>query len=384
MSDLYFSVDVKDINNILSNMARVVNSKTTVPILNSLLMSVNGSIVTLTATDLDRALETSIDCDASDDFEFSVNVANLRSFIAALAKIKCEKVDFTIKDEHRVVISSGHRRVELPILPAADFPRFSADDFNHEFSLMPEDLLHIFGRTIFAASTDDTRYYLNGIYLYAGRHWSDLEGDAGFLVGVATDGHRLGRASIELPKGAEGLEGIIVPYAMAQDVLALAGKFNCEIEVAINPGQIRFVIGDTTIISKLIDGTFPDYQRSFPRDNPLKCTFETKSLSASVEIVSSVHSTTNGIRLDFKRNKIAIRMTDTNGIESSDVVAVKYSGATQEIGLNSTYLLSILAGTAAREMIVALKDTGSPLILHEKDNTDVIFIIMPMRVGGKT
>lgn len=238
------------------------------------------------------------------------------------------------------------------------------------------DLIALIDRTKFAISTEETHYYLNGIYLHAAR-----SGGVNVLRAVATDGHRLARVEVPLPEGAGDMPGVIVPRKTVLELRKLIEEASSDMTVSLSASKIRFAFGDAVLSSKLIDGTFPDYERVIPIDNDRILEVEKKAFADAVDRVSAISTEkSRAIKVLVDKGTATLSASSPEAGTAVEEVEASYQSPPLEIGFNSRYLLEILGqleGDAAR---FALADANSPTVIREVADASAIYVLMPMRV----
>jgi DNA polymerase-3 subunit beta len=246
----------------------------------------------------------------------------------------------------------------------------------HKFGLKAADLKRLIDKTQFAISTEETRYYLNGIYLHtAGTNKSPT------LRAVATDGHRLAQVELPLPDGASGMAGIIIPRKTVGEVQRLIEDNEAEITLELSPGKIRFTFGDVVLTSKLIDGTFPDYGRVIPTGNDKELVVDKKEFEQAVDRVSTVSSERGrAVKLSLSTGKLMLSVTNPDSGSATEEVEVEYSADPLDIGFNSRYLLDIAGQIEGEAAVLMLADPGSPTLIQDRDSKNALYVLMPMRV----
>jgi DNA polymerase-3 subunit beta len=278
----------------------------------------------------------------------------------------------------RAVLSlrAGRSRFTLQTLPESDFPDLAAGEMSHSFKLSAGDLKRLIDKTQFAISTEETRYYLNGIYLHiAGA------GKSGMLRAVATDGHRLAQVELPLPQGAAGMPGIIVPRKTVGEVQRLIETGEGEVAIELSAGKIRFTIGNVVLTSKLIDGTFPDYARVIPVNNDKSLIVDKKDFEAAVDRVSTVSSERGrAVKLSITGGRLVLSVTNPDSGSATEEIEVEYAADPLDIGFNSRYLLDIAAQIEGEVAVLKLADPGSPTLIQDKDAKGALYVLMPMRV----
>ena len=239
-----------------------------------------------------------------------------------------------------------------------------------------DELKDVIDRTQFAVSTEETRYYLNGLYIHAKN-----EGEAKVLRVVATDGHRLACVESPLPKGAENMTGVIVPRKTVSEVRKLLDDSSTDnITIALSENKIRFTMEDVILTSKLIDGTYPDYERVIPTDNDKVLELGVKELSSAVDRVSVVAERTRAIKMITNKNHVTITTSSPDLGSAMEEVEAKYDSESLEIGYNFRYLLDILGEVKGENVKISFADGSSPSVIHDTSDASAIYVLMPMRV----
>jgi DNA polymerase-3 subunit beta len=261
-------------------------------------------------------------------------------------------------------------------LPESDFPDLAAGDMTHNFTVGAADLKRLIDKTQFAISTEETRYYLNGIYLH-----TTGTGKSAMLRAVATDGHRLAQVELPLPSGAAGMPGIIIPRKTVGEVQRLIEDAEAEVSIELSQGKIRFSIGDVVLTSKLIDGTFPDYARVIPIGNDKQLVVDKKDFEASVDRVSTVSSERGrAVKLSITAGRLLLSVTNPDSGSATEEIEVEYASDPIDIGFNSRYLLDIAAQIEGEVAVLMLADPGSPTLIQDRDAAGALYVLMPMRV----
>jgi DNA polymerase III subunit beta len=280
-------------------------------------------------------------------------------------------------DKERLTITAGSSRFALQTLAAEDFPDLAGGEFPHTFEVPAHELKRLIDKTRFAISTEETRYYLNGIYLHIAPH-----GERTVLRGVATDGHRLAQLDLDTPSGAEGMPGVIIPRKTVSELQRLIEAGEGGVMVSVSPAKVRFVIGNVTLTSKLIDGTFPDYQRVIPQGNDKDLRVPNAEFMSAVDRVSTIASERGkAVKLAINGNKLVLSVTNPEGGSATEEVDVEFSGtAPLEIGFNARYLLDIAGQLDSETAHLRLADAGAPTIVRDGDDQTALYVLMPMRV----
>ncbi|MCA3553977.1 DNA polymerase III subunit beta [Aestuariivirga sp.] len=357
----------------LTHVQSVVERRNTIPILSNVLLQAGDGRLKLTATDLDIEIVESVPAETARSGAATVPAHMLYDIVRKLpdgAQLELEQAG----DGQRVSIFAGRSRFALQALPHEDFPDLAAGDFTHTFAISAADLRGLIEKTRFAISTEETRYYLNGIYFH------DVAADS-LLRAVATDGHRLAQAQIARPDGARGMPGVIVPRKTVLEVVKLFEGIDGAVDVSLSAAKIRFAAGDLVLTSKLIDGTFPDYERVIPRNNDKKLELDTRAFAAAVDRVSTISQEKGrAVKLAIAANKVVLTVNNPDSGSAEEEVACSYDADPLDIGFNSRYLLDVASQMKSDGLELQLSDAGSPTILRDPNDEQVLYVLMPMRV----
>jgi DNA polymerase-3 subunit beta len=359
----------------LGHVHRVVERRNTIPILANVLLSADRSKLSLKATDLDVEVTDTIAAEVGPGGSTTVPAHMFFDIVRKLpegAQIILE----SSSDRAALTIRAGRSRFTLQTLPESDFPDLAPGEMTHKFTLKAADLKRLIDKTQFAISTEETRYYLNGIYLHAAG-----SAKAQTLRAVATDGHRLAQMELELPKGAAGMPGVIVPRKTVSEVQRLMEDGEAEVLIELSPGKVRFTVGHAILTSKLIDGTFPDYGRVIPANNDKELVVDKKEFEAAVDRVSTVSSERGrAVKLSITAGKLLLSVTNPDSGSANEELEVEYDAEPIDIGFNSRYLLDIAAQIESEAAVLRLADPGSPTLIQDKDSRGALYVLMPMRV----
>ncbi len=368
------TIERNDLLKALGHVQSVVERRNTIPILSNVLVQARDGLVYLTATDLDMEVVEKAPAGIAEEGAATAPAHLLYDIVRKLpdgAQLQIEQ-----PDEGRLAILAGRSRFMLPALPAQEFPDLAAGDMSHEFVIAPGDLKFLIERTRFAISTEETRYYLNGIYF----HHVEGEG-AGMLRGVATDGHRLARAEVSAPEAAAGMPGIIVPRKTVLELVKLLDVADEDIKVSLSDTKIRFAIDGVTLTSKLIDGNFPDYERVIPTANDKVLEVDTRLFAQAVDRVSTVSSEKGrAVKLAIGEDRVILSVNNPEAGSAEEEVAASYDREPMEIGFNSRYLMDITGQFEGDTALFLLNDGASPTIMRDKADERAIYVLMPMRV----
>ena len=359
----------------LGHIQSVVERRNTIPILANVEFVASNSHLTLAATNLDLALRENVDAAVDQDGGTTTPAHMLYDIVRKLPD--GTQIEF-IQDGaiDRLTLRAGRSEFTLPCLPREDFPLISEGDLPVEFAIMASDLRRLIDKTRFAISTEETRYYLNGVHLHRAS-----TNEVAMLRAVATDGHRLAKVEMPLPDGAGNAPPIIVPRKTIQEVRKLVDQTEASVSIAISDARIRFTLDDAVLTSKLIDGTFPDYERVIPEANDKSVAVDTSSFSEAVDRVSTIATeTTRAIKLSIENNSMMVSATSPESGSASETVPVNYQGDTLEIGFNARYLLEITKQIDDEKLIMVLADAVSPMLISDSSDPSALYVLMPMRV----
>jgi len=358
----------------LNHVQSVVERRNTIPILSNVLMAAQGDTLKLTATDLDIEISEQAPAQVERGGHTTAPANYLYDFVRKLPDGAAVKFDVS-GDDPRLFISAGKARLHLPILPANDFPSMPSDGFETKFEVEPTELARLIDKTRFAISTEETRYYLNGIFF----HTVDNEGAK--LRAVATDGHRLALADSEAPKGAQGMPGVIVPRKTINELKRLLDDASDLVEVSVSPQKIRFALADAVLTSKLIDGSFPEYARVIPKGNAKKLKVDNKAFAEAVDRVATVSAErSRSVRLALEKDKLTLTVNNPDAGVATEELPADYRDEAMEIGFNARYLLDVAGQIEGEEALLELADSGSPTLVRDEADGQALYVLMPLRV----
>ena len=372
-----FSIDRSALLTALQHVHSVVERRNTIPILSNVLIEAKEDGVYLTATDMDIAVIEKINLEKSDVMQLGTITTSAQMLYDIVRKLpENVKVELLSEKNDRLGIKASSSSFALNCLPAEDFPSISQEEFKFTFSLETNDLIRLIDKTSFAMSLEETRYYLNGIYLHAVK---DAEGEK--LRTVSTDGHRLSRVDMNIPEGANEIPGVIVPRKTIMEIRKLLEDHSDIINLSLSDNKIKLSFSNVILTSKLLDGTFPDYSRVIPEQNDKTVTISNQLLSEAVDRVSTVSTDkTRAIKVNISKGNLIISATNPDKGSASESLDVIYDGEEVEIGFNSKYVLDVARQIKGNEIIIKLSDSVSPTLVYDKDDKGVLFVLMPMRV----
>ncbi len=354
----------------LGHVQSVVERRNTIPILSNVLIEAkdDGSI-RLMATDLDLQVDESVAAQVS---QAGATTVPAHTFFDIVRKLpEGSQVELAASDGKMQVVA-GRARFNLSTLPRDDFPVIAEGELPTRFELPAATLRQIIDKTRFAISSEETRYYLMGIFL----HVADDK-----LKAAATDGHRLARITLDRPDGAEGMPDIIIPKKCVGELRKLLDEVEGTAEVSLSSTKVRFGLGSAVLTSKLIDGTFPDYNRVIPTGNDKLLKLDPKSFAAGVDRVATIASEkTRAVKMNVDRDKVTLSVTSPESGTATEEIAADYGSDSIEIGFNARYLMDILAQIEGDHVEVHLADAAAPTLLRENDHSPALYVLMPMRV----
>ncbi len=353
----------------------VVERRNTIPILANVLIEAEGDTVSFRATDLDIEVVDKAAAQVERAGATTVAAVTLHEIVRKLP----DGALVTLAEEGasgRLTVEAGRSNFSLATLPREDFPVMATSEYSSNFSAPAPVLRRLFDKSKFAISTEETRYYLNGVYMHVA---DGEEGKA--LRCVATDGHRLARIDAPMPEGAAEMPGVIVPRKTVGELRKLLDDDDMEIAVSVSETKIRFATPDITLTSKVIDGTFPDYTRVIPQGNTRKMEVDASDFARAVDRVATVSSERSRavkLQLDEDRLVLSVNAPDSGAAEEELVVA--YADERLEIGFNAKYLLEIASQVDRENAVFLFNSSGDPTLMREGNDMSAVYVVMPMRV----
>ncbi len=359
----------------LGHVTGIVERRNTIPILSNVLVSAEKSgVLTLRATDLDMEAIETIAAKVEGAGAITIPAHTLHDIVRKLpegAEIHVSRSE----PEGRLKVMAGRASFELTILPADEFPDMGQAELPHRFTLQAAELKRLFEKARFAISTEETRYYLNGIYLHR------MDGPEPKLRAVATDGHRLAQLETEAPKGTEGMPGVIVPRKAVAEIIKLLDDGEASVAISLSQAKIRFSLADVALTSKLIDGSFPDYARVIPTGNKKTLVVENADLVKAVDRVSTLSSEKGrAVKLNIGEGRLVVSANNPDSGSATEEIAADYRNEPIEIGFNARYLMDIAAQIDGTETLLKLADGSSPTLISDQSDASALYVLMPMRV----
>lgn len=365
-----FSMERAALLEALGHVQNVVERRNTIPILSNVLMTAENDAISFVATDLDIEVSEQAAADVSVPGDMTAPAHTLYDIARKLPD--GAEVSLSIGADGRLEVDAGRSHFVLPLLPAGDFPKMTADGFTHNFALGAAELTRLIDKTKFAISTEETRYYLNGIYMH---------GIDGKLRCVATDGHRLALCEMQSPDGADGMPGIIIPRKTIAELRRLIDGLTETIEISVSEAKIRFTVGSAVLTSKLIDGTFPDYDRVIPKDGDKQLVIDNGVFANAVDRVSTISAEkSRSIKLSLDGDSLTLAVNNPEHGNAVEDLMVDYGAEALEIGFNAKYLLDVTSQIEARDVHFHLSDPASPALVKDPEDPGSLFVLMPLRV----
>lgn len=357
----------------LGHVQSVVERRNTIPILSNVLIeAIDGGGIKLMATDLDLQIVETVEAQTEQAGATTVSAHTLFDIVRKLpegSQVSLEAAD------GKMAVNAGRARFNLSTLPRDDFPVIAEGDLPTVFEIPAATLRDIVDKTRFAISTEETRYYLNGIFFHV------TDDAQPVLKAAATDGHRLARFTLPRPDGAEGMPDVIIPRKCIGELRKMLDELDGTVEIALSDSKVRFGLGTAVMTSKLIDGTFPDYNRVIPTGNDKLLKIDPRSFEEGVDRVATIATEkTRAVKMALDTDKITLSVTSPENGTASEEVAGQYGSDGFEIGFNARYLLDILGQVQGDAIEVHLADAAAPTLIRENDKASALYVLMPMRV----
>ena len=370
-----FRVNSTDLLKALSHIHGIVEVRHTLPILSNIIITTNDNSLSLSSTNLDIFCSDDLEAEVGQNGSTSVSASTFYEIVKRLPS--GSEIHASLSEEDStLVLKCGRSKFNLTTISPDDFPKISHDDLNIQFVLSATELKRMIDKTKFAISNEETRYYLNGVFLH-----QTQKNSIDILRAVATDGHRLAQYDIPLPQGAKDMNGIIIPKKMIQELRRVLDDANGDINIQLNENKIKFSFNNMQIISKVIDGTFPDYTKVIPQSNDKSITTNNDELKKAIDRVSTVSlEKSRAVKLSLSNNLLSLNVNSHDLGNASEDLEIDYSYDNIEIGFNSKYLLDITSQIQGKEVQILLSDSASPALITDPDQDGVIFVLMPMRV----
>ena len=359
----------------VSQAQSVVERRNTIPILANVLIEAEGEHVHFRATDLDIEVMDRAVAQVERAGATTVSAVTLHEIVRKLP----DGALVTLTDDGasgRITVEAGRSNFSLATLPKEDFPVMASSEYSANFTAPAPVLRRLFDKSKFAISTEETRYYLNGVYM----HVSDADGGQ-VLRCVATDGHRLARIDADLPAGAKDMPGVIVPRKTVAELRKVLEDEELQVAVSVSETKVRFATPDITMTSKVIDGTFPDYTRVIPQGNTRKLEVDASEFARAVDRVATVSSErSRAVKLSLDEDRLVLSVNSPDSGAAEEELAVAYGDEQLEIGFNAKYLLEIANQVDRENAVFMFNSSGDPTLMREGNDATAVYVVMPMRV----
>lgn len=368
------SIDRAALLRSLNHVQSVVERRNTIPILSNVLMKAEDGVLTLASTDMDLEINESVSANVTTAGATTAPAHTFHDIVRKLPSNSDVEIELNT-DGTQITVRAGRSQFKLSCLPVADFPELTKAELPHGFSLPAGELRALIDRTKFAMSTEETRYYLNGIYLHA----ADQDG-VPLLRAVSTDGHRLARFEMPLPDGAAGMPNVIVPRKTIMEVRKLIEDAADTIRLTLSENKICFAFDHIVLTSKLIDGTFPDYQRVIPEGNDKIVELDPAAFTNAIDRVSTISDgKSRALKIALNGNQMTLSASSPEAGSATEEMEVN-GDCNIEIGFNAKYLIDITSQIEGDGCRLTLADSGSPTIIQDNSDPSALYVLMPLRV----
>ncbi len=367
-----FNVNQKDLQQALNYCQGVIEKRSTLPILSNILMDVQNSKLQITATDLDLIFIHQInDVEVLESGRTTTTSSIMYDIVRKFSSGK--KVNLTLTDANKLHLESEKSIFNLNCIDATEFP-LTDENFNqNEFTIKSKELLKLLNKCKFSVSNDETRHYLSGIYF----HQNEVE-DKIYLTAVATDSHRMSISKIKLKEKID-FEPIILPKKTIFQLCSLLDNYDGEVKISNLKSKIKFELSNSILISKLIDGKFPNYIQVIPKNNQKKLEVELKLFLDSVDRVASVSfDKKDGVKFNLTKDMLNLSVNNATSGDGKESLVVKFDHDL-EISFNSRYLIDVASQLDGERIELFFNDTGSPVLIKDPGDFDSIFVVMPMK-----
>ena len=358
----------------LSHAYGVIEKKTTLPILSNILIEAKESKAKITATDLDLIYSEDMPLEELKTEGSTTTSASILYDI--LRKLEPNsKINLSLQDANKLKLVSGKSKFNLLCISSDNFP-ISEDDLSQkDFEVSSQQLLKLLNKAKISISNDETRHYLNGIYF----HKTNLENKS-FLTGVATDSHRLSSSSLEIDQNIN-FEPIILPKKTIFQLISLLEQTTTNIKISNNKSKVKFLMDKGVLISKVIDGRFPDYSKVVPKDNEKKLQLKLSDFKNSIERVSTVSlDRKEGLKMEIKKDNLRLSVNSPNSGEGVENIDANFNSEDMNVSFNSRYLIDIASQIENETIIMNLKEAGSPVLIRDLSDKLSFHVVMPMKI----
>ena len=351
-----------------------IEKKNTLPILSNVLLELKNNILSIVATDLDIIFYDEIrDVKVLKEGSTTTSAAILYDILRKISSNA--DLNFDLKSENKLSLKSENSDFNLKCLPTDNFPSFSDEFEGSEILLNNSKFLKLLNKTKISISNDDTRHYLNGIFL----HITEGHGRS-FLTGVATDSHRLSSSSMEI-ESTDDFSALILPRKTVFQLCSLLAESNEKLSMQSSENKIKFTLGKIKLISKVIDGKFPDYKKVVPEKNEKSLIVPSKDFINSIERVASVSlDRKEGLKLNINKENVQLSVNSANSGEGNEVIKANFNSENLNISFNSKYLIDIASEIEDKNLKMNFKDSVSPVLIEDVSDKNSYYVIMPMKI----
>ena len=358
----------------LSHLQGIVDKKNSLPILANILIEAKDNSLILSSTDMDISIIEKINCSVTENGATTINSQILYDIVRKIDEDN--EIEIISNNGKLLTLRSNGSRFSLACLPKEDYPIIEQDNSGVDIILNSKILFKLIDKTKFAISNEETRYFLNGLYFNITN-----EANKKIVTLVATDGHRLAKFSHEIEGEIDQVSGVIIPKKTIYELSKLLSEIDGDVKISISSNKIVFKIEDIIFISKLIDGSFPDYKRVIPTDNTNILKINRDKLLSAVDRVSTIANEKSPvIKFKLLENILNLNTINNESSSASEDLTISYQGEEIEIGFNSKYIMDIVNNLDDTEISINLKNNTSPVIAQEKSNNNLVYVLMPMRV----
>lgn len=373
---MQFTIERSALLKALGHVQNVVERRNTIPILSNVLLSAQAGQVSFSATDLDMEIVDTAEAIVSVPGQITAPAHTLYEIVRKLPEGSDVELKYATGDDPRLAVSAGRSRFALPVLPAGDFPIMSNDHDGVTFAILRDDLKRLIDKTRFAVSTEETRYYLNGMYLH-----SLTEDGSAYLRAVATDGHRLALAEMPAPEGSATSPGIIIPRKTIDQARRLLDDGAGYVELTVSAAKIRFNFGTAALTSKIIDGSFPDYGRVIPKGNDKIMIVDTGVLARAVDRVSTISAEkSRSVKMAIEPGRLTLSVRNIEAGQAVEEAEIDYDNESLDIGFNARYILDVMGQIGGETVELRFADASSPTLVIDPADNGVQYVLMPLRV----
>tara|TARA_R110002124_G_scaffold117499_2_gene274546 strand:- start:354 stop:1478 length:1125 start_codon:yes stop_codon:yes gene_type:complete len=372
-----FSIDRSDLLRALSHVHTIVERRNTIPILANVLLRAEDGILFLNTTDMDLEIAESVPASVELAGATTVPANTLYDIVRKLPDGSSVSMDIP-EGDNKMLVKAGRSDFRLGCLPVDDFPQMSRDgDLPHQFEIPASQLRTLIDRTRFAISTEETRYYLNGIFMHA----TESKGQK-VLRAVATDAHRLARFEIPLPDGAENMtSGVIIPRKAVGEIRKLIEEAGDTIKISLSDTKMQCSFDHITLTTKLIDGTFPDYERVIPKNNDKVLEINPAIFAGAVDRVSTIATEkSRAVKMALNGKMMTLSATSPESGSATEELEIVFDADPVEIGFNAAYLMDVAKQIEGDGCRMTLADSASPTIIQDVGDDNALYVLMPMRV----